>query len=82
MPDTVEHEHREAQPPVTHAILVRDLRSRFGDPELYAAECSCGWRGEERRTSNPARAARRDGARHVEGEQGTPAAPRPGSARN
>jgi hypothetical protein len=60
-----------------HTILIRDLRSRFGDPEVYVAECSCGWRGEERTTANPERTARRDGAQHVEGEQGVPRAPRP-----
>lgn len=29
----------------THTIQIRDLRRRFGDPEAFAAECSCGWRG-------------------------------------
>jgi hypothetical protein len=60
-----------------HTILIRDLRLRFGDPEVYAAECSCGWRGEERTAVNAARVARRDGTLHVEREQGTPSAPRP-----
>jgi hypothetical protein len=30
-----------------HAVRVRDLRARFGDPDAFAAECSCGWRGQE-----------------------------------
>jgi anti-anti-sigma factor len=30
-----------------HSIRVRDLRARFGDTDTFAAECSCGWRGEE-----------------------------------
>jgi hypothetical protein len=49
-----------------HAIQIRDLRLRFGDPDVFAAECSCGWRGEERHAGNPERAARRDGAEHLE----------------
>ncbi len=50
-----------------HAIIVKDLRSRFGDVESYVAECSCGWSGQTHtgwRTS--AREARRDGAMHVD----------------
>ena len=50
-----------------HAIVVKDLRARFGDVESYVAECSCGWTGQTHtgwRTS--AREARRDGAMHVD----------------
>lgn len=50
-----------------HAIVVRDIRARFGDVESYVAECSCGWSGQTHtgwRTA--AREARRDGARHVD----------------
>jgi anti-anti-sigma factor len=50
-----------------HAIVVKDLRSRFGDVESYAAECSCGWSGQTHtgwRTA--AREARRDGTVHVD----------------
>ena len=56
----------------THSIRVRDLRMRFGDPESYAAECSCGWRGAERIAGNPARVARRDGTEHLERAIGAP----------
>jgi anti-sigma B factor antagonist len=50
-----------------HAIVVKDLRARFGDVESYVAECSCGWSGQTHtgwRTS--AREARRDGTMHVD----------------
>jgi anti-anti-sigma factor len=50
-----------------HAIVVKDIRARFGDVESYVAECSCGWRGQTHtgwRTA--AREARRDGAMHVD----------------
>jgi anti-anti-sigma factor len=50
-----------------HAIVVRDLRARFGDVESYVAECSCGWSGKAQtgwRTA--AREARRDGVVHVD----------------
>jgi hypothetical protein len=33
-------------PPPKHEFRVRDRRARFGDPEVYAAECSCGWVSE------------------------------------
>jgi hypothetical protein len=55
-----------------HAIRLRDLRARFGDPESYAAECACGWRGEEHTGINAARAARLDASRHA-GKHRTPA---------
>lgn len=48
-----------------HVIRVRDLRERFGDNEVYAAECSCGWNGEPRSDITGARTARRDGIDHV-----------------
>ena len=35
---------------VEHAITIRDLRLRYGAPEVFAAQCSCGWLGEERRS--------------------------------
>jgi hypothetical protein len=31
-----------------HSISVRDMRVRFGDPELYVAHCRCGWMGLEK----------------------------------
>jgi hypothetical protein len=49
-----------------HTIRLRDLRKRFGEPELWAAECRCGWLGEPREGLNAARSARRDGMRHCE----------------
>ena len=55
--------------PGEHSIQVRDLRLRFGDPEAYAAQCSCGWLGETRATERP---ARRDGTRHFERERIAP----------
>jgi anti-anti-sigma factor len=55
-----------------HTIVVKDLRTRFGDVESYVAECSCGWNGQTHtgwRTA--AREARRDGTVHV-GDVSTP----------
>jgi anti-sigma B factor antagonist len=50
-----------------HLIQIRDLRRRFGDPEVRAAECTCGWHGEQRTgQQTAAREARRDGAIHVD----------------
>jgi anti-sigma B factor antagonist len=55
-----------------HAIRIRDLRLRFGDPETRAAECSCGWSGEKRTGhQNAAKHARRDGAIHVDEQRTT-----------
>jgi hypothetical protein len=48
-----------------HYIRVRDLRARFGDAEVYAAECSCGWIGEPHSDITAARTARRDGINHM-----------------
>jgi hypothetical protein len=64
-----------------HTIQIRDPRSRFGEPEVYVAECSCGWRGEERITGYAARSARRDGSRHLEIQGGAPTSPRPRRSR-
>ena len=55
--------------PGQHSIQVRDLRLRFGDPEAYAAQCSCGWLGETRAAERP---ARRDGTQHVDRERLAP----------
>jgi hypothetical protein len=50
-----------------HSIRIRDLRSKFGDAESYAAECSCGWTGDTRTHGQAAaREARRDGVVHVD----------------
>lgn len=56
--------------PVTgHEIQIRDLRQRFGDPERYVAECSCGWVGEPRGAIFGERRAKRDGVEHVDQER-------------
>jgi len=52
-----------------HVVRVRDLRARFGEPEAYAAECSCGWTGERRDSFTAAREARHDGRAHAESER-------------
>ena len=52
--------------PAEHTIKIRDLRTRFGEPEVYAAECSCGWTGEPQRGSGAERTARREGIVHVD----------------
>jgi hypothetical protein len=31
-----------------YAIKIRDLRFKYGAPEVFAAQCSCGWTGGER----------------------------------
>jgi hypothetical protein len=54
------------RPGVSHAITVRDLRKRFGDDEVYVAECTCGWVGEPRAESAAMRKARRDGTEHID----------------
>lgn len=53
-----------------HVINIRDLRLRFGDPELHAAECSCGWRGEAYTGRTAERSARREATLHIDGERG------------
>jgi anti-sigma B factor antagonist len=56
-----------------HSVTIRDLRARFGDPEAFRAECSCGWLGEVRTDQRTAgRTARRDGAVHVDEERLVP----------
>jgi hypothetical protein len=49
---------------IEHAIKVRDLRLRYGAPDVFAAQCSCGWVGEERRGQYAQGSAQLDGARH------------------
>jgi hypothetical protein len=51
---------------VRHSVKVRDLRARFGEPEAFAAECTCGWAGDRRDGLTGAREARRDGRAHAE----------------
>jgi hypothetical protein len=57
---------------VEHEIRIRDVRLRFDAPEVFAAQCSCGWRGEERRGRAGERTALQDGRRHVELEHAKP----------
>jgi anti-sigma B factor antagonist len=49
-----------------HATAIRDLRQRFGAPEVYAASCSCGWRGEPCRGHAAERTARRTAVVHID----------------
>jgi hypothetical protein len=58
-----------AGPVVGHTITIRDRRHRFGDPEQYAAECSCGWAADPRRGSNAERLAKRDATEHIDRER-------------
>jgi anti-anti-sigma factor len=55
--------------PAEHSIQIKDLRERFGDPEVRAAQCSCGWSGETHTGRTAERVARRDGTRHVDEER-------------
>jgi len=43
----------QPQRAAAHTIQIRDLRLRFGDLDAFAAECSCGWRGENRMPATP-----------------------------
>jgi anti-anti-sigma factor len=52
-----------------HVIHIRDLRLRFGDPEVRAAECSCGWSGESYTGRTAERSARREATLHVDSER-------------
>jgi len=52
-----------------HVIHIRDLRLRFGDPEVRAAECSCGWTGESHTGRTAERSARREATLHVDSER-------------
>ena len=61
---------------IEHAIKIRDLRLRYGAPEVFAAQCSCGWLGEERRSRSGERTALQDGRRHIDRENLKPRRPR------
>ena len=52
-----------------HTIRIRDLRARFGDPETYAAECSCGWKGAPHGGPSAGRNARQEGLRHYDAQR-------------
>jgi hypothetical protein len=62
-----------------HLVKIRDLRLRVDAPEMYAAHCSCGWRGDEHRGHVGERLARREGREHAEKERLARYAPRPGA---
>jgi anti-anti-sigma factor len=49
-----------------HVTQIRDLRVRFGDDERYAAECSCGWSGEQRIGARALRTSRADARTHAD----------------
>ena len=55
--------------PDDHTVRIRDLRLRFGAPEIHGAQCACGWTGEEHRERSGERLARRDGRAHAEAER-------------
>jgi hypothetical protein len=59
-----------------HAIRIRDLRLRIGAPDVYAAHCSCGWMGDERRGRAGMRAAVKDGRAHLAESGARPRDPR------
>jgi anti-anti-sigma factor len=52
-----------------HVINVRDLRQRFGDPEICSAECSCGWTGAAHTGRTAERSARREATLHIDQER-------------
>jgi hypothetical protein len=52
----------------THETRLRDRRARFGDPEAFVAECTCGWTSELHTGRFADRLARRAGVMHSEGE--------------
>ena len=49
-----------------HVTQIRDLRVRFGDDERFVAECSCGWRGEQRTGERALRTSRADARAHAD----------------
>jgi len=49
-----------------HVINIRDLRERFGDPELCSPECSCGWTGGSHTGRTAERSARREATLHID----------------
>ena len=49
-----------------HVTQIRDLRVRFGDDERFAAECSCGWRGDQHTGERALRASRAEARAHAD----------------
>jgi hypothetical protein len=76
---TTEHGDVAAAGYAQHLVKIRDLRLRVDAPEMYAAHCSCGWRGDEHRGHAGERLARREGREHAEAERLARFAPRPGA---
>jgi anti-anti-sigma factor len=69
---TIYSNREDASASAEHATRVRDLRARFGDPEGFVAECSCGWRGEPRTGVLAMRAARNDAMDHADARVARP----------
>lgn len=70
----VDHKHGSLTPSVAvaHEIRIRDLLLRYEAPEVFAAQCSCGWLGEERRGRVGERTALQDGRHHIDRENVEP----------
>jgi len=56
----------DAEARTEHVVRIRDLRARFGDPESFAAECSCGWSGEPHSGENAKRGVRHEARLHTD----------------
>ena len=69
---TIYSNREEAAAGTAHVTRLRDLRARFGDPEGFVAECSCGWRGEPRSGSMAMRTARHDAVEHADARVARP----------
>ena len=60
---------------IRHEASVRDIRRRFGDPEISIAECICGWVGDPCPGHGAESTALRAGLAHV-ASQRAPRTPR------
>ena len=69
---TIYSNREDASAGTAHVTRVRDLRARFGDPEGYVAECSCGWKGDPRTGSLAMRNARNDAVVHADARVARP----------
>jgi hypothetical protein len=49
-----------------HSITVTAESARFGDPDIFTAQCACGWQGGSFAAAVGARIARRQAARHID----------------
>lgn len=61
--------HASALTAAQHVVRIKDRRASFGDPEIYAAECSCGWYDEEREGMSGRRTAKVQARQHIELER-------------